>query len=234
MSGVRALKASTMRPAVLLAGLSSLLTFAAAQAPPGPSFNPLAPGTATVHTGAELLAALHANKGSISLAGESSSVRAGFPCAEVRSAGLQTAQVIFQDAGADQKSGSGSRCPLPSAADIYLQPTDWQTYSLPISIRAFNQTVLIHGGGCCTRAGMPCGRLGILPARPVLAPCSTYQSYRCAKSAPLMGPQPLQVASSACWTGVAPLACSMLGPTPRSRSTLSARNVRAGFNKHAK
>ncbi|KAL4418911.1 hypothetical protein ABPG77_003701, partial [Micractinium sp. CCAP 211/92] len=87
-----------MRPAVLLASLSALLTVAVAQAPPGPSFNPLAPGTATVYNGAQLLAALHANTGNISL-----------------------------------------------AADIYLQPTDWQMYALPISIKAFNQTVLIHG-----------------------------------------------------------------------------------------
>lgn len=100
-----------MRPAVLLAGMSSLLTFAAAQAPPGPSFNPLGPGTATVHNGAELLAALHANKGSISLAGEPSVPVLACRELRLRRAGLQTAQIIFQDAGADQKSGSGSRCP---------------------------------------------------------------------------------------------------------------------------
>lgn len=54
-------------PAALLASLSALLAVAAAQ---GPSYNPLAPGSATVLNGAELLAALEANKGNISLAGE--------------------------------------------------------------------------------------------------------------------------------------------------------------------
>ncbi|KAL4457609.1 hypothetical protein ABPG75_012474 [Micractinium tetrahymenae] len=87
-----------MRPAVLLASVSALLAVAAAQVPSGPIWNPLAPGTATVHNGAELLAALEANTGNISLAG-----------------------------------------------DIYLQPSDWQSYALPINITAFNQTVLIHG-----------------------------------------------------------------------------------------
>lgn len=160
-----------MRPAVLLASLSALLTVAVAQAPPGPSFNPLAPGTATVYNGAQLLAALHANTGNISLAGASSrSVQA---CRELRlrRMGLQ-----------QPRSLSGTHIDgvvLPpllcirTAADIYLQPTDWQMYALPISIKAFNQTVLIHGGGCCTRAGMPCGWHSVLPARYDPAPCLT-------------------------------------------------------------
>lgn len=74
------LRAAGMRHAVVLA---SLLAVAAAQGPPGPTYNPLAPGTATVHDGVELLAALHANKGNISLEGELSRVRAGLAGAQV-------------------------------------------------------------------------------------------------------------------------------------------------------
>lgn len=87
---------------VLLAvGLVLSCGTVAAQRPgSGPAWKPLNPGSATVYTGQQLLAALSSSVGDITL-----------------------------------------------AADIRLLPSDWQPYTLPLAISAFNRTVLIRGDG---------------------------------------------------------------------------------------